>query len=500
MNFSKEQIGRMILDYDPTNPQPEFFTTATEMAATLASAAVTQPVPFPAGLAPRPVAPANPPASQDPLPAADVLVVTWTVAEAVALATLFTPGVSLAEWFEYTHNLDAFIPNVTGKSAPFNDPTHPRYYHSLGLYYPVQLVGKDVLCFKSGLHMDYDGPAMPLLDLWKQILDETGAKFVITTGTGGAIGANVLLGDVVVAGQTVFDCTSKFKDKPFSHAPYDTTPLASPPNAPITSAMTEPNASRLKTSNVPLHTDGLPVFFYPGSSIAVPKIVTTDSFEFDNTTDSAGLQSLGNVCDMGDASLGLFLSTRANPPKWAAIRNASDPQMNGNDPPAQQGKDAHSIYINYGPYTSAASVLATWGVICGEYGPRTDSHLLEAKMTTPERSRSRLVAAAKAREAGLNPSHILLQIAASEDFKAADIPSDQVPPATLQALNSHLNALNVDPRTSDFEYRRLTYTDETMQLERLDLIHVRNEDAEVFVGTYLYQGANLVAKQEFVSS
>ena len=150
MNFSKEQLGRMILDYDPTNPQPEFFATATEMAATgphYGNAAGTI-------LSGRTCSPArssaNPPASQDPLPAADVLVVTGTVAEAVALATLFTPGVSLAEWFEYTHNLDAFIPNVTGKSAPFNDPTHPRYYHSLGLYYPVQLVGKDVLCFKWG--------------------------------------------------------------------------------------------------------------------------------------------------------------------------------------------------------------------------------------------------------------------------------------------------------------------------------------------------------------
>jgi len=123
-----------------------------------------------------------------------VLVVTWTVAEAVPLATIFTPGVPLSQWFEYTHNVDVFIPKVTGPKAPFNDPKLARYYHSLGLYYPVQLVGKNVLCFKSGLHMDYDGPAVPLLDLWKQILDETGAKFVITTGTGGVIGANVTPG------------------------------------------------------------------------------------------------------------------------------------------------------------------------------------------------------------------------------------------------------------------------------------------------------------------
>jgi len=51
-----------------------------------------------------------------------VLVVSWTVAEAVPLAMIFTPGVPLSQWFEYTHNVDVFIPKVTGPKAPFNDP------------------------------------------------------------------------------------------------------------------------------------------------------------------------------------------------------------------------------------------------------------------------------------------------------------------------------------------------------------------------------------------
>ena len=121
-------------------------------------------------------------------------------------------------------------------------------------------------------------------------------------------------------------------------------------------------------------------------------------------------------------------------------------------------------------------------------------------MITPEPSRSRLIATAKTRKRGLDPSQLLLQIAASEGFKAAAIPNDQVPPATLQALDAYLNSINVDPGTSDSDYRKIPYTDETTQFQRLDLIHVRNEDAEVFVGTYLYRGADLVAKQELVSS
>jgi hypothetical protein len=500
MKLSNEQIGRLLLDYDPTNPQPEFFSTATEMSAALARRAITQPVPFPAGLAPVPVTPPSLPSAQDPLPTADVLIVTWTVAEAVALATILMPGVPLSQWFEYTHNVDVFIPKVTGPKAPFNDPKLARYYHSLGLYYPVKLVGKNVLCFKSGLHMDYDGPAVPLLDLWKQMLDETGAKFVITTGTGGAIGANVLLGDVVVAGQTVFHCTKQFQNKTFKSASYNTTPLTRPPDARITPEMAETNAAQLKASGLPLHGNGLPAFLYPGSPIAVPKIVTTDSFEFDNTTDSAGLQTLGNVCDMGDASLGLYLSSPLpNPPKWAAIRNASDPQMDGSKPPSEQSSEARTIYIQYGPYTTAASVLATWGVICGEYGLPAGQQLARAAFVAPAQSRGRLLGAAKARQVQLDPSHLLLQIAASTGFSAVDITADQISAPTLEALNSNLKTINVDPSTSDCTYRRITYSDEMGELQRLDLIHVRNQDAELFIGTYLYQGASLVAKEEFLS-
>lgn len=500
MSLSKEQLGRFILDYDPTDPRPDFFATATEMAALVASAAVTQPVPFPAGLAPVPAAPASSPSPEDSLPPADVLVVTWTAAEAVALATILTPKVALTEWFEYKHNVNDFIPKVTGRKAPFNDPTHPRYYQSLGLYYPVRLAGKNVLCFKSGLHMDYDGPAMPLLDLWKQILGETGAEFVITTGTGGAIGANVLLGDVVIAGQTVFDCTGQFQDRSFKTASYNTTPLVIRPDARITPDMTKPNASQLKASGSPLHDDGLPVFFYPGSAIAVPKIVTTDSFEFDNTTNSAGLQALGNVCDMGDASLGLYLSTAATPPRWSAIRNASDPQIDGNESASQQATDSKHIYQKYGPFTTAASVLATWGVICNEYAPAAVHQFAEIAMVAPTSSLPIVLAAAKARATQISPAHLLLQITASKDFRATDISSEQASASTLQELNSYLNTINVDPGTSTFDYRRITYTDEMGQIQRLDLIHVRNEDAEVFLGTYLYQGSDLVTKEEFVSS
>ena len=59
-----------------------------------AAAKAVAPFPFayPDGLAPVPRPLATPPASDAPMPAADVLVVTWTAAEKMALADTFTRG------------------------------------------------------------------------------------------------------------------------------------------------------------------------------------------------------------------------------------------------------------------------------------------------------------------------------------------------------------------------------------------------------------------------
>lgn len=380
MRDDLSHLARMIIDFDPAHPEARFFRTAAELASAEATGLRADPVTFPGDLSPTlnpSLAQKNPSA---PLPKVDVIIVTWTAAEADTLATILTPGASLDDWCQYKSNLSQYLPLVTGPKAPFNDRSMPRYFQSLGIYYPIKLAGKNVLCLKSGLHLDLDtDPAktpavgdIPLLRLWRQMIREAGADLVITTGTGGAIGANVLLGDVVIAAQTVFDCTKQFAQEPFHESSYATTPIpagwAAPP-----AKMLEVNARRVARSGLPSHPDGLPVIYYSGSgsAIPVPKIVTTDSFAFDNTTNSFGLQALGNVCDMGDASLGLVINSLREDgefaPAWAAIRNASDPQIDGNLSSKEQNAEAGNIYIRYGALTSAASVLASWSLICSYY-------------------------------------------------------------------------------------------------------------------------------------
>jgi hypothetical protein len=55
--------------------------------------------------------------------------------------------------------------------------------------------------------------------------------------------------------------------------------------------------------------------------------LTTDFFGFDPSDNHYGLH-LGTVLEMGDALLGLVVSTRGTAaPAWLAVRNVSDPQI-----------------------------------------------------------------------------------------------------------------------------------------------------------------------------
>ena len=51
----------------------------------------------------------------DPLPRADVLVVTWTAAEMLALADVLTPGVNpRTRWYRYARHFEDYLPEIRG--------------------------------------------------------------------------------------------------------------------------------------------------------------------------------------------------------------------------------------------------------------------------------------------------------------------------------------------------------------------------------------------------
>ncbi|HLX69213.1 MAG TPA: hypothetical protein VKV04_06260 [Verrucomicrobiae bacterium] len=355
----KIDVEDLRLNYNPELPQERFKAAGVEGALIpQLSDRLPSAVPWPSGKAPTPVPLSKAPAETDDLTkfrGYDAVVVTWTAAEAATLASLFTPGFKTLDWYEYRHDIAAYIPLVTGGTAPFNDKQADmaRVYHSLGLYFPCKIGNAKVLVYKSGLHLDYDGPATPVRKLMAEIAAAVQPKIFITTGTGGGIGKDVALGDVIIAGKTRFDCVTQFKNETWKAATYNTTPVPAKALAAITPALTSVNAAKIpnarKTPKI-----------WSGASDA---IVTTDFFGFDDSTDHYGLQGKGQACDMGDAMVGQALQGHANL-KWFAIRNASDPQMPNPNNNIEEAKQAAGvIYSKYGAFTTAASVIASWAVI-----------------------------------------------------------------------------------------------------------------------------------------
>ena len=289
-------VDDIILNFDPAQPHARFRAMGLPADILVAEAALPAPVPWPSGAAPTPAPLPKAPAESADLSqfkGYDAVAVTWTAAEASAMATLFTPGHPLAEWYEYRHNVASYAPLVTGAKAPFNERSADmaRYYHSLGLYFPCTIGGQRVLLFKSGLHLDYDGPQFPVRRLMNEIAQTVEPKVFITTGTGGGIGADIKLGDVVVAGTVKFDCKAQFKNEPWATASYTPSPLPAGALAAMKPALTSINASRISGAR-----QSPEIFSSPGDAV-----VTTDVFAFDNSTDYFGLQGLGRACDMGDA-------------------------------------------------------------------------------------------------------------------------------------------------------------------------------------------------------
>jgi len=217
-------------------------------------------------------------------------------------------------------------------------------------------------------------------DFFKQIIGEAKPDHILTIGTAGSVFDQFELGDVVITRAAKFRLQNEFRNEAFNGQTYvsdwsiptDRLPaaqelaqsivpdLAEPPFAPPTKRFPFEGAPLVAPPDQPdfkLDGQDMPEF-HP--------ILTTDYFEYGTTANR--LDREGAAVEMGDAALGLACSELASPPKWAVIRNMSDPVINGDLPAKQfqlneQTTWAVGYYTAYGHYTSMIGALATWGVI-----------------------------------------------------------------------------------------------------------------------------------------
>ncbi|MCP3103792.1 hypothetical protein LZ198_33400 [Myxococcus sp. K15C18031901] len=339
---------------------------------------------WPPGLEPHPAPRVPHPAPGDLLPQVDFLVVTWTVAEAEALADTLTPGVRRTAWHPYDRNLrDHYLPRLR-PSAP------ARRVQRLGSWCITRIGGWRVLCFKSELHLDQDGlrtregtTTLPVKDLLHQLLRETTPRMVLTMGTAGATFPDHALGDVIITRAARFWLSQQYRDEPFNGATYRCDLEVPTRYFSDAQRMMQSHAGRLAEPDF-----GPPTkrYAFDGPRLQAPRhspdirldgrdmpafhpMLTTDAFAFG--TSRNGLESQGAGVEMSDAVLGLVAEELGNlSPSWLVVRDASDPRLDGDlpDAPGRPDLQAHwavRYYEAYGYWASVNSALATWAVIAG---------------------------------------------------------------------------------------------------------------------------------------
>lgn len=340
-------------------------------------AARARDIPFPKGLAPvlKPMKPA--PGPNDSLPKVDVIAMMDTSAEAQAMADVLTPGVDRTEWYAYAKNFKTHFLPLLSKDAP------SRYSKRLGSYYLIEINKVKVLVYKTELHMHEDAiklkngqMSLPIKDMLAQMIGDARPKLFLTTGTSGGVYCDMSLGDVAVSRAARFTCFKDFKDAPFNHKTYrsdwkiPTSHMAQAEKlmksyASHLTGKTEPKGTP-PTSDCGCSPDKYPTKVYFDGADGIPEfhpILTTDIFEFG--TSKNNLDKLGMAVEMDDACLGLACSEMKRPPKWACVRNLSDPTINGNLDYKTQENCAEYYYQKFGYWTTVMSALTTWGIIAG---------------------------------------------------------------------------------------------------------------------------------------
>jgi nucleoside phosphorylase len=346
-----QDLQREIIDFDSEAPQgKEFlaFTTATGLSR-------FTDIPWPTGLAPKTDTTVRKGAG-GALPEADVLVVTWTVDEGHALSRVLTPGKdSKNDYLSYTHNFDTISKKMRA-GCPAIEAKR------LGAYWTCTIGSKKVIVFKSDSHMSQDGPQLPNIDVWRQLIVESKAKLVITTGTAGGIGKQFEVGDVIVSPLVRFDCISKFKNFKEDGALIAQEQFSSvAPAGKFTAAKSlfKANAGQLPKDN-----KRPPQIVQVTSTELTSGVVTTDFFGFDTSDNHFKLQGLGDVSEMGDAVLGLVAQQLGSAaPPWLAVRNVSDPQIKAEGTIQDQSNAAGVIYKAYGRWSSVCSGIVCWSII-----------------------------------------------------------------------------------------------------------------------------------------
>ena len=313
-----------------------------------------------------------------PLPNADVVVMTWTLAEWAAMNQVLTnqrdpltpDQIHSHEWQHgwqsYQRDYYQIYQYMVDVSKTFQGGAPSLYNESWGSFRQVRIGDLNVLLVKSGMHLAQDGSQLPLIRFVEQICQEAQPSLLLSIGTGGGVRNEDALGSALITNQAYFHCLKHFANARFNHST-------------VTSDWVPDSRYLPLAQEGVLHTRGpqiLPVSpQYPAGAHIDPDpaaaqlkvvtehpIITTDTFLF-GTTDN-GLEKLGCLVEMDDAVVGMACQQQKT--AFGFVRNVSDPVINGDLPSSLQDSWAGYIYREQGLYTSYNGALATWALLAAE--------------------------------------------------------------------------------------------------------------------------------------
>jgi nucleoside phosphorylase len=331
-------------------------------------------------------------APTDPLPHADVVVLTWTATEWSALDHVFVNSASSrtptdktwqGAWSSYTRNASQY----TSSNGTL-----------WGSFQLVQVTGQTVLLFKSNAHLSFS-PYLPgLRAMVQNILADSTPQRIYSIGTAGAARLEQDLGDTVVTNSAYLQMTlSQNASDPangqtFTSSAYPSLALASSAQKlmiPLSGAATSQDLQSLFTSvfgsssgispsdviNAPLTNLGSPTV----RSMQGVALNTSDDFL---STPGAGMApGDGNdpysVYETDDAVIAQA-AIQANV-QYASIRNISDtvvPSTTASSAPISDTLRTNwssALYYRYGFLTSVNGALATWAAIATSSAPQSDA-------------------------------------------------------------------------------------------------------------------------------
>jgi len=319
-----------------------------------------------------------------PLPQADIVVMTWTIAEWAALDHVFCDydrEMTLTDarghewrdgWQPYSRGYYAIRQYMEDVYKTYQGGAPSLPDESWGQFRMVGINGLRVLLVKSAMHLAQDGTGLPLRKFVARICEEAAPKLLLSIGTAGGVREEDALGCALITNQACFHLI-----KEFSNAEFNATTVQSQ-WTPKTQLLAEAQARALQVPGYPLY----PVSpQYPEGSRIAPDtpdsrlkvvteapIITTDAFLFGTTRNE--LQQYGCIVEMDDAVVGMTCREKAIP--FGFVRNVSDPVIDARLPKEVQNAWAGYIYQERGLFTSYNGALAAWALIAGE----SDAHAI----------------------------------------------------------------------------------------------------------------------------